>query len=93
MADLSIAITYTRNDVVEYIEAASEYTSRSVLPYLNTYFQVSKLPKNAMLYGAASVSYNHNNASGTYTLDTPILNDSVIISDFPRSTQPVIFML
>lgn len=87
------AITYTRNDLVEHTEAASEYTSRSVLPYLNTYFQVSKLPKNAMLYGAASVSYNHNNASGTYTLDTPIFNGSKEDVWLPRAWVTYAFPL
>lgn len=70
------SITYIRNGVIEKAEGKSEYTSHSVLPYLNTYFQVSKLPNNSLLYGAASVSYNHNNASSTYILDTPIFNGS-----------------
>ena len=69
-------VTFTRDDKSESYAGESEYTSKSVLPYMSIYFQLSELPNNSYLYGAASLSYNHNDASGTYTLDTPIYNAS-----------------
>lgn len=69
-------VTYIYDGKTDQSEGESHYTSKSLLPYFQTYFQISNLGKSAILYGAASVSYNHNDASGTYTLDTPIYNAS-----------------
>lgn len=69
-----ISITYTGNGAPGNGNAVTEASSKSTVPYVNTYFQLSKLPHNSMLYGAASFSYNHNDASTLYTFDTPIFN-------------------
>lgn len=54
-----INITYTGNNAPDNGKALTEASSKGMLPYINTYFQLSKLPRNSMLYGAASFSYNH----------------------------------
>lgn len=78
-------ITYIRNGEAGAEAKGEEYaTSRNASPYLNTYFQLSNLPNNSFLYGAASVSYNHYNTSDTYTLDTPIFNSAKEDAWLPR---------
>lgn len=74
--DMQTDITYTAGGTAAEEHAVTRAASRSAMPYANAYFQWSKLPHGAMLYGEASLSYNHNNASSTYTLDTPLLNAS-----------------
>lgn len=69
-----INITYTGNNAPDNGKALTEASSKGMLPYINTYFQLSKLPRNSMLYGAASFSYNHNDASTLYTFGSPIFN-------------------
>lgn len=79
------SITYIRNgEAREETEGEAYASSRNASPYLNTYFQVSNLPNNSLLYGAASVSYNHRNTSDTYVLDTPIFNSAKEDAWLPR---------
>ena len=74
--DSKNTVTYAWDDKVETSEGNAESTSNSITSYLSAYFQLSKMPNNSYLYGAASFSYNHNDASSIYTLDTPIFNAS-----------------
>lgn len=67
-------ISYTGNDTPGNGNAVTEASTKGVVPYVGAYFQLSKLPHNSMLYGAASFSYNHNGASTTYTFNAPIFN-------------------
>lgn len=69
-----MSVTYNGNNVPEDGTASTRSSSKSAAPYADAYFEFPKLPHNSFLYGKASFSYNHNDASSLYTFDKPIFN-------------------
>ena len=70
----SAGLTYNGNNVPEDGTASTRSSSKSAAPYADAYFEFPKLPHNSFLYGKASFSYNHNDASSLYSFDKPIFN-------------------
>ena len=74
VSNSDMSVTYNGNNVPEDGTASTRSSSKSAAPYADAYFEFPKLPHNSLLYGKASFSYNHNDASSLYTFDKPIFN-------------------
>lgn len=62
-------LEYIQGDKSEPREAITTSWSDNLVPYFNSQFQLNGLPKNSILFGGGSFSYNRNHADTDYRLE------------------------